>query len=176
MLFHTWSFVVFFIVVYVVYLSLKKTQLWIYWLLVNSYFFYGWWNLLYLLLIVYSTLLDYVGIFMERNRCKMLWLIVSTANNLFLLGSFKSANFVTENANNVPNWLSIDVYLPAPGVSLPARISFYTFQSMSYTIDFYRGRIEREPNLIRFTACVSPSSQLVADPIERASALLPQLR
>lgn len=177
MLFHTWPFLIFFLVVYVVYLALRKTPFWLHWMLASSYFFYGWWNPLYLLLIVYSTLLDYfVVILMDRSSRKFFWLMISLANNLFLLGFFKYAQFVTDNLNSILFTIGIDFTLPAPNVLLPVGISFYTFQSMSYTIDFFRGRIERERNVVRFAAFVSLFPQLVAGPIERASALLPQLK
>ncbi|MFP6611266.1 MAG: hypothetical protein VB835_03060, partial [Pirellulales bacterium] len=78
MLFHTWPFLLFFLIVYAVYLALGKTPFWLHWLLAASYFFYGWWNRLYLLLIAYSTVLDYlVVIVMERSGRKKLWLLVS---------------------------------------------------------------------------------------------------
>jgi alginate O-acetyltransferase complex protein AlgI len=177
MLFHTWPFLVFFLVVWVVYFGLRKTPFWLHWLLVASYVFYGWWNPLYLILIVYSTLLDYfVVIFMERSSRKLVWLVISMANNLFLLGFFKYAQFITDNANLILSQFGVVYSLPAPDVLLPVGISFYTFQSMSYTIDFYRGQIERERSLVRFAAFVSLFPQLVAGPIERASALLPQLK
>ncbi|MCH7688247.1 MAG: MBOAT family protein, partial [Planctomycetes bacterium] len=176
MLFHTWPFLLFFVVAYTVYLALRKTQYWLHWLLAASYFFYGWWNPLYLLLIVYSTALDYgVVNAMDRGRRKKLWLWISIANNLALLGFFKYAGFVTDNINALLTQFDLPYYVPAPGVLLPVGISFYTFQSMSYTIDFYRGQIEREKSFVRFAAFVSLFPQLVAGPIERARQLLPQL-
>lgn len=177
MLFHTWPFALFFIVVYAVYLGLRRTRFWLHWLLIASYVFYGWWNPLYLLLIVYSTLLDYaVVVAMDRSVRKKLWLAISLVNNLLLLGFFKYAGFVTENIN----WLLVQAgstyEVPAPDILLPVGISFYTFQSMSYTIDFYRGEVERERSFIRFATFVSLFPQLVAGPIERSSQLLPQLK
>ncbi|MDP6445410.1 MAG: MBOAT family protein, partial [Pirellulaceae bacterium] len=173
MLFHTWPFLLFFLIVYAVYLPLRRTSLWLHWLLAASYFFYGWWNPLYLLLVVYSTALDFfVVIAMERTRWKGPWLWVSLLNNLLLLGFFKYGAFVTENINSGLTAVGVDYALPSPGVLLPVGISFYTFQSMSYTIDFYRGKIDRERNFIRFAAFVSLFPQLVAGPIERASQLL----
>ncbi|MEO8497127.1 MAG: MBOAT family O-acyltransferase, partial [Planctomycetota bacterium] len=167
----------FFIIVYAVYLPLRRTPLWLHWLLATSYFFYGWWNPLYLLLVVYSTALDYfVVIAMERSQRKKLWLWVSLVNNLFLLGFFKYGAFVTQNINDGLLHLNLNYALPSPDVLLPVGISFYTFQSMSYTIDFYRGEIDRERSFVRFAAFVSLFPQLVAGPIERASELLPQLR
>ena len=176
MLFHTWPFLLFFLVVYVVYIALRKTPYWLHWLLVSSYFFYGWWNPLYLLLIVYSTLLDYFCVIqMDRSPRRTRWLVMSISNNLLLLGFFKYAGFVTENLNGLLVQLGVGYEVRAPGVLLPVGISFYTFQSMSYTIDFYRQQVQRERSFVRFAAFVSLFPQLVAGPIERASQLLPQL-
>ncbi|MCA9271039.1 MAG: MBOAT family protein [Planctomycetales bacterium] len=176
MLFHTWPFLAFFAVVYGGFLALKKTPYWLHWLLAASYFFYGWWNPLYLLLIVYSTVLDYAVVaWMDGSRRKTFWLLVSIVNNLALLGFFKYAGFVTENFNFLLAAANAGWRLPAPDVLLPVGISFYTFQSMSYTIDFYRGEIKRERSFVRFATFVSLFPQLVAGPIERAKELLPQL-
>lgn len=175
MLFHTWPFLLFFLATYVIFLSLGRTRFWLPWLLVASYFFYGWWNPLYLILIAYSTLLDYYAVyFMDRSHRKMRWLIVSLVNNLFLLGFYKYANFVTDNINVLLEKFGAGYSLPEPNILLPVGISFFTFQSMSYTIDFYRGKIQRETSLVRFATFVSFFPQLVAGPIERAAALLPQ--
>jgi len=177
MLFHTWVFLVFFVLFYAVYLLCRKTRFREPWLLVSSYVFYAWWNPLYLLLIVWSTLIDYTAVtFMERSSRRKLWLTLSIVNNLFLLSLFKYGPFITENINLLLARLGIPISIPAPGVLLPVGISFYTFQSMSYTIDFYRGRIERERSFIRFATFVSLFPQLVAGPIERARNLIPQLR
>jgi alginate O-acetyltransferase complex protein AlgI len=177
MLFHTWIFLIFFVVFYAVYLQIKTTRLREPWLLISSYVFYGWWNPLYLLLIVWSTLIDYASVtFMDRSGRRKLWLTLSIVNNLFLLSLFKYGPFITENLNLLLSRLGIPLSIPAPGVLLPVGISFYTFQSMSYTIDFYRGKIEREKSFIRFATFVSLFPQLVAGPIERAKNLLPQLR
>lgn len=177
MLFHTWHFLVFFLIVYLVYLPLRKTRFWLPWLLAGSYFFYGWWNPLYLFLIVYSTTLDYLVVgWMEKSQKKKAWLMVSIVNNLSLLGFFKYAGFVTDSLNLLLSHLEIPLVIPAPGVLLPVGISFYIFQSMSYTIDFYRGIIKREPSFVRFATFISLFPQLVAGPIERAKNLLSQLR
>jgi alginate O-acetyltransferase complex protein AlgI len=215
MLFHTWIFAAFFLLVYPVYLLVKNTRLRAPWLLLASYVFYGAWNPLYLILIVYATLVDYTAVcLMARTRrrwLRTLWLALSVANSVALLSQFKYAGFVVNSINSLLGWLGIGLALPAPGVIwpvgfellgnsisgglnpllarlgipytvprvgllLPVGISFYTFQSMSYTIDFYRGRIPKEPNLIRFATFVSLFPQLVAGPIERARNLLPQLR
>ncbi|NQT16977.1 MAG: MBOAT family protein, partial [Planctomycetes bacterium] len=100
---------------------------------------------------------------------------VSIVNNLGLLGFFKYGQFVTDNVNSLLTRLAIPYEVPDPGFLLPVGISFYVFQSMSYTIDYYRGNVEREPSFIRYATFVSLFPQLVAGPIERARNLLPQL-
>lgn len=176
MLFHSWHFLVFFIIVYLVYLPLRRTRFYLHWLLASSYFFYGWWNPLYLLIILYSTAADYfVVIWMEKSQKKKLWLTISIINHLLLLGFFKYGSFVTENLNIVLSKLGLPFTIPAPGILLPVGISFYTFQAMTYLIDFYRGGIGREPSFIRFATFVSLFPQLLAGPIQRAKNLLPQL-
>ncbi|HPM80122.1 MAG TPA: MBOAT family O-acyltransferase [Candidatus Anammoximicrobium sp.] len=201
MLFHTWTFLLFFAVFYPVYLLIKGTRLKLPWLLTASYVFYGWWNPVYLILIVWATLVDYLAVVgMARTRWKKPWLVLSLLNNLSLLGFFKYGRFVVENLNSLAAWLGlpwtlgdpdvrflsdavnsllygcgIDHTVPAFSYLLPVGISFYVFQSMSYTIDYYRGNVAFEPNFVRYATFVSLFPQLVAGPIERASNLLPQL-
>jgi D-alanyl-lipoteichoic acid acyltransferase DltB (MBOAT superfamily) len=176
MLFHTWPFALFFIIFYLAYLALKNTKLRFPWLLAASYFFYACFNPLYLILISYSTLLDYLVVMrMEKSTRKKFWLSISIINNLGLLGFFKYGAFVTDNINLLLSSLKIPFAIASPGILLPVGISFYIFQSMSYTIDFYRGNIEREKSLIRYATFVSLFPRLVAGPIERAKNLLPQL-
>ncbi len=177
MLFHTWTFLLFFSIFYPVYLALKGTRLRTPWLLLASYVFYGWWNPLYLLLILWSTGVDYVAVLgMARSRRRKPWLALSIVNNLGLLGFFKYGQFVAENLNLLLESMAVPYAVPAPDVLLPVGISFFVFQSMSYTIDFYRGQVEQEPNFLRYATFVSLFPQLVAGPIERARNLLPQLR
>ena len=158
------------------------------WLLAASYFFYGWWNPLYLFLIIYSTALDYyVGLKLDRLsrrgtqikgvwQSKKMWLTLSVVNNLFLLGFFKYAGFVTDNLNTLFSWLHLGLAIPPPGILLPIGISFFTFQSMSYSIDVYRRQFQAERNFIKFATFVAFFPQLIAGPIERAKSLLPQLQ
>lgn len=202
MLFHTWTFVLFFLIVYPVYLALKGTRFKLPWLLAASYIFYGAWSPLYLVLILWSTTVDYLAVVaMSRGRWRKPWLALSICNNLGMLGFFKYGEFVIENVNAAllrfgmpyeiasPNLTfvsdSLNGLLSSVGVGysvppmdflLPVGISFYVFQSMSYTIDFYRGNVDKEPNFIRYATFVSLFPQLVAGPIERAKNLLPQLR
>lgn len=177
MLFHTWTFVVFFTIVMAVYVPLRRTKLWTLWLLLASYTFYGWWNPLFLILIFYTSLLDwFIGMRISTSNKPGRWLAVSITNDLFLLGFFKYAGFFTENVRTLFTILHIPIDIPAPNIILPVGISFFTFQAMSYTIDVYLKQVKVEKSLIRFLAFVSLFPQLVAGPIERAKALLPQMR
>ena len=177
MLFHSWVFVLFFAVFYPVFHLTKHTRLKDPWLLFCSYVFYGWWNPLYLVLIAWSTTVDYLMVTrMARSNRRGAWLSVSVVNNLALLGFFKYGGFVAENLNVLFSSVGIPLSLPAPDVLLPVGISFYVFQSLSYTIDFYRGRVEKEKSFVRYATFVSLFPQLVAGPVERAGNLLPQLR
>jgi alginate O-acetyltransferase complex protein AlgI len=176
MLFHTWAFALFFLVFYPVYLLVKYTRLKLPWLLAASYFFYACFNPLYLFLIGYSTLVDYTVVQrMAKSPHRKMWLSVSIINNIILLGFFKYGAFVTDNLNALLSSLNISYALPEPGFLLPVGISFYVFQSMSYTIDYYRGNLEKENSLIAYAAFVSLFPRLLAGPIERARNLLPQL-
>ncbi len=199
MLFHTWVFLVFFLIVYPVHLLLRRTRCMSLWLMLASYVFYGWWNPWYLLLLFGTSAIDYLMVLlMERSATKggrRGWLIVSLLSNFGFLGYFKYSGFITDNLNVLLANLGLSFALPDPitypnallgwlgipeghrfaAVILPIGISFHTFQSMSYTIDAYFGHIQTERSFVRFLAFVSFFPQLVAGPIERASNLLPQL-
>jgi len=199
MLFHTWVFFVFFLIVYPVYLLVRRNnQLMNLWLMIASYTFYGWWNPWYLLLLFGTSAIDYLMVLlMERSRrTRTFWLVISLVSNFGFLGYFKYSGFITENLNTFLAHLGLSAKLPDPaaypnsmlsllGVSedyfftrviLPIGISFHTFQSMSYTIDAYKGVIQTERSFVRFLTFVSFFPQLVAGPIERARNLLPQLQ
>ncbi len=182
MLFNTWPFALFFLILYPTYIALKGTRFRLPLLLVASYFFYAWGKpsyliiILYLSLILYVSLVDYMMVLlMSVTRWKKLWLSVSVINSLALLGIFKYGTFVTDNLNVLLSSLGIPYMVPAPGIFLPVGLSFYIFQSMSYTIDFYRGDIERQKSFIRYATFVSLFPRLLMGPIERAKNLLPQL-
>lgn len=253
MLFHTWPFLLFLLIVVPVYFALRKTRLWLPWLTVASYFFYGWWNPYYLFLVLYSTVLDF-GLVALMDHCpreghradvwarltrlrfedrvlktafigatlgtlvilslavtgpktlrpamaalgllvflmalgalwssRRIWLLISLINNLALLLFFKYARFVIENLNGALAWAHLSLKLPDPSTLmpfgfdylLPVGISFFTFQSLSYTIDFYFGNVHRERNFLRFATFVCFFPQLMAGPIERARHLLPQFK
>jgi alginate O-acetyltransferase complex protein AlgI len=134
-------------------------------------------NPLYPILILYSSLVDYAVVTaMEKWGRSRIWLLISIVNNLGLLSFFKYGAFITDNINALLSWLGISYIVPQPGILLPVGLSFYTFQSMTYTIEYYRGNIEREKNFLTYAAFVSFFPRLVAGPIERAKNLLPQLR
>jgi alginate O-acetyltransferase complex protein AlgI len=148
-------------------------------LLVASYAFYMSWNWRYAGLIALSTLIDYlIGLRMAREsvqvRRKAL-LVASLILNLGLLGVFKYFNFFLGLANEGAHLLGVQVSLPFHHLLLPVGISFYTFQTLSYSIDLYHRRIEHEPSLVKFAVYVAFFPQLVAGPIVRAIDFLPQL-
>ena len=151
------------------------------WLLAASYFFYGYWNPLFLLLLLFSTAVDYFcGLGMERyrekGRIRKLLLLCSICVNLGLLFSFKYLDFFGETVNHFCAMLSVPYRVPALNLVLPVGISFYTFQTMSYSIDVYRGDFPAEHDPISFALYVTYFPQLVAGPIESPGNLLPQLK
>ena len=198
MLFHTWVFVVFFLIVFPVYLLVRKNnRLMNLWFMLASYTFYGWWNPWYLLLLFGTSAIDYwMVLLMDRKQnTRKLWLIISLVSNFGFLAYFKYSGFITENLNALFTQMGSGFQLPNPAfypnaalgrpehgdwlfkeVILPIGISFHTFQSMSYTIDAYFRQIKTERSFIRFLTFVSFFPQLVAGPIERAHNLLPQLQ
>ena len=148
-------------------------------LLVASYIFYGWWDWRFLGLIAFSTVVDYfVGIRVAEapeKHIKKRWMAVSLLVNLGLLAYFKYANFFIESWVDAWAMMGVTMYASSLQVILPVGISFYTFQTLSYSIDIYRGTLKPTHSLINFAAFVSFFPQLVAGPIERASRLLPQM-
>lgn len=177
MLFHSLDFLVFFAVVFPVHLLLRSTAWMNLWLLVASYFFYAWWNPAYLLLIFGTTLVDfYVVRQMERSPRKKVWLSLSLLSNLGALAFFKYVRFFSENVNALLGAAGLPAALPVLDPILPLGISFFTFQSISYAIDVYRGTFPAEQNLVRYAAYVSFFPQMISGPICRAGSLIPQLR
>jgi D-alanyl-lipoteichoic acid acyltransferase DltB (MBOAT superfamily) len=144
-----------------------------------SCLFYMAWHPAYIVLILGSTTLDYVAghqIHASRDAgVRRGWLLASLIGNLGLLGTFKYFNFFAEAVRDTLALGGLHVSAPHLDVLLPVGISFYTFQTLSYTIDIYRGRIEPERNPVKFAFFVTYFPQLVAGPIVRASELLPQL-
>lgn len=174
--FFTFLLIVFFTYWFVVYKKLKLQNIL---LLIASYVFYGWWDYRFLSLIAISTIVDYfVGLQIYKSKNKQVgkkWLLVSIIFNIALLGFFKYYNFFVES------WIDLFASLGyvtenkwTLKVILPVGISFYTFQTLSYSIDIYKEKLKPTRDFISFAAFVSFFPQLVAGPIERASNLLPQ--
>lgn len=180
MLFNSIDFAVFLPVVFVIYWFVvnKNLKLQNVFIVCASYVFYGWWDWRFLSLILFSTLVDYmVGVALARqqhiNKRKIL-LWTSIAVNLGFLGFFKYYNFFVDNFVEAFTFFGQDIQPNTLNIILPVGISFYTFQTLSYTIDVYKRRLEPTGDFVSFAAFVSFFPQLVAGPIERASNLLPQ--
>ena len=179
MLFNTIDFAIFLPIVVISYYLIPHKYRWVL-LLAASYYFYMSWKVEYVLLIIASTLVDYFGgIKMGKladRRSRLPWLILSLCVNLGLLFFFKYFNFATENLNLLFQKVGLSREIPMMKLLLPVGISFYTFQTLSYSIDVYFGRQKAEKHLGYFALYVSFFPQLVAGPIERYSRLAPQLR
>ena len=176
MLFYKWSFILPFILMYLFYIRLgRRSQNFL--ILAAGYYFYGMWNWRFLPLLIITTGFDYAaGRLIEKFDTdpfkRKLCLIVSMTVNLGMLGYFKYANFFVESMASI---LPLHINGPIVKVILPAGISFYTFQSMSYVIDVYKRHIKAERNILDFAAFVSYFPHLVAGPIQRAEVLLAQI-
>jgi alginate O-acetyltransferase complex protein AlgI len=148
--------------------------------LAASYFFYGWWEWRFLGLLLFTTIAAYlfaIGISVSgRTATGRTLLTVSLATNLAVLGIFKYANFFALSLASALSACGLQVSIPTLNLLLPVGISFYTFQTMAYTIDVWRGTIPPERNFLNFAAFVSFFPLLLAGPIERGSHLLPQLK
>lgn len=146
-------------------------------LLVASYIFYGWWDYRFLFLMFFSSLVDYtVGYYMPQSSNKKMLLAFSLIINLGLLMFFKYFNFFIDSAQDLMHLFGFRSNYHVLSIILPVGISFYTFQTLSYSLDVYKGKIKPEKNFIFFLNYVSFFPQLVAGPIERAARFLPQFR
>jgi len=178
MLFNTWTFAAFFAVVCAAYFPLRRNlRAQNVLLLLASYVFYGWWDWRFLTLIWISTAVDFVvarSMSRTDDKRRKALLLTSVFVNLGILGFFKYFGFFVESAEELLRGIGLDPHLPILHVVLPVGISFYTFQTMAYTIDVYRRRLEPTTDWLVFGLYVCYFPQLVAGPIERAQQLLPQ--
>ena len=178
MLFHSIEFILFFIIVLGAYYAIPHRNRW-FLLLLASYIFYAWWKPAYAFLILFSTGVDYlVALRIDASHQKgqrKYWLWLSLLLNLGILGTFKYLDFLLENIALLGTFSGASVDFPKLNWVLPIGISFYTFQTLSYTIDVYRKKIKPEMHFCFFALYVSFFPQLVAGPIERATRLLPQI-
>jgi len=180
MLFNTIDFVVFFIILLTTIVAIKHKKFQHVFLLIISYFFFYYSSNYLIILLIASTLLDfYVGKAIWDNKNilkKKILLILSLVGNLGLLGFFKYADFAILQFNYLGEQFNLANDIPFLNLALPIGISFYTFQTISYTVDIYRGKLKPSESLKEFALFVAFFPQLVAGPIVRASEFLPQLR
>jgi D-alanyl-lipoteichoic acid acyltransferase DltB (MBOAT superfamily) len=178
MLFNSLEFLIFFPIVIALYFATPHKWRWVL-LLAASYYFYMCWKPEYIILIIVSTIIDYIaarGIARSPDGFhKKLYLGISMASNLGILFFFKYFTFLNESTRALFDSFNIFYGMPMYDILLPVGISFYTFQTMSYTIDVYRGTTQVENHFGKFAVFVSFFPQLVAGPIERSSNLLPQV-
>ena len=180
MLFNSIDFFIFLPIVFILYWfvflkNLKKQNIL---LLLASYVFYGWWDWRFLGLIIFSSFVDYsIGVYLSKTdveKKRKLLLFTSIVINLGFLGFFKYYNFFLDSFIEAFTFFGKSMSADRLNIILPVGISFYTFQTLSYTIDVYRKKLEPTKDIIAFFAFVSFFPQLVAGPIERATNLLPQ--
>jgi hypothetical protein len=180
MLFIEFRFFWFFLVVFSVYWSLRKNRSRKLWLPVCSYIFCAAWNWKFLFLLMGSSALDYlVGMMLTRTknpRARHAWLILSLCANLGTIAFFKYYNFFVTSAATFLEWLGLPASVHTLNIVIPVGVSFYTFHSMSYTIDVYRGKLRAVPNVLDLACSIGFFPQMVAGPIVRAFAFLPQLK
>jgi alginate O-acetyltransferase complex protein AlgI len=180
MLFNSLDFAIFLPIVFILYwfVTGRNLKLQNFLIVAASYLFYGWWDWRFLSLILFSTLVDYsVGLKLkaeddQTKRKILLW--ISILVNLGFLGFFKYYNFFLDNFITAFSFFGSEIKANSLNIILPVGISFYTFQTLSYTIDVYKRKLEPTKDFIMFSAFVSFFPQLVAGPIERATHLLPQ--
>jgi D-alanyl-lipoteichoic acid acyltransferase DltB (MBOAT superfamily) len=178
MLFNSSHFLIFFPIVVLLFFSVKKVKFRQIMLLAASWYFYAAWKPEYIFLLLLSTTIDYIAAIRldktTQNKKRKLLVWLSIISNLSILFSFKYFHFFDRNLHRVLAHYDLFQGNAFEELLLPVGISFYTFQTISYTIDVYKRRIKAEPNFFKFALFVSFFPQLVAGPIERAGHLLPQ--
>lgn len=179
MIFTEFRFLLFFLVVFALYWMLRNNTARKTWLLITSYFFYGSWDWRFLSLILISTFVDYLAgkkIYQAQSRVKKrYWLTVSIITNIGILGFFKYYNFFIDSAIHFFAFLGISFNATSLNIILPVGISFYTFQTLSYSLDIYYEKLRPRESFLDLALFVAFFPQLVAGPIVRAKNFLPQL-
>ena len=179
MVFNSITFLIFILIFFPTYWLLKgRARMWL--CLIASYIFYGWWDWRFLGIVMFTTTLDYwLGVLIEdaeNAKKRKNLLILSVVSNLSFLGFFKYFNFFADSFVKVLQAVGFEQNWHTLHIILPIGISFYTFQSMSYTIDVYRKEIKAERDFFLYATFVSFFPQLVAGPIVRARQFLPQFQ
>ncbi|HXI22221.1 MAG TPA: MBOAT family protein [Gemmatimonadales bacterium] len=172
MLFNSFVFIGLFLpITYCVFWLLRTAEQRYVWLAVTGYVFYGYWDPRFCLLMLFSTIVSYTAgrgfLRWQDPKRRKLCLVVPITVDLLLLGFFKYADFVLDTIRGSAHYLGLTTHLPHLGIILPIGISFYTFHTISYIVDSYRGVIRPTRNFFEFAAYVSLFSQLVAGPIVR---------
>ena len=145
-------------------------------LLIASYVFYGWWDWRFLILILITSLSSFLsGLYIAKSHNKRFFLTANICLNLGILAVFKYYGFFADNLNLLLSQFGFSLDMPTWRIILPVGISFYTFQSLSYSIDVYRGKLPATRDIVAFCTYIAFFPQLVAGPIERATNLLPQM-
>lgn len=180
MLFNSVEYLLFLPIVFLLYWSIaKRLKIQNAFIVIASYIFYGWWDIRFLALIIFTTICSYISGCLigkcESNNIARKWVSgVNIAINLTVLGVFKYYDFFVESFAQMFSAFGLNVDYVTLNIVLPVGISFYTFQALSYSIDVYRRQLNPTRDLIAFVAYISFFPQLVAGPIERATSLLPQ--
>ncbi|MEN8138608.1 MAG: MBOAT family O-acyltransferase [Bacteroidota bacterium] len=180
MFFNSIDFAIFLPIVFFLYwfVADKNLKLQNFLIVIASYTFYGWWDWRFLSLVLFSTIVDYsIGVKLSDEESKYkrkIYLWISILVNLGFLGFFKYYNFFQDSFVSAFSFFGTEIQSNSLNIILPVGISFYTFQTLSYTIDVYKRKLEPTKDFIAFSAFVSFFPQLVAGPIERATNLLPQ--
>ena len=176
MSFTSFQFIIFLPIVFILYWIIVPKYQWFV-ILISSYYFYMCWNVKYALLILFVTVVSYISAILIKKhpKHKKLFLLISIIVSLLCLFFFKYFNFLSDSVYSLAQILGIHTNRVILKVVLPVGISFYTFQSMSYVIDVYRGDAKEEHHFGKYAAFVSFFPQLVAGPIERTNNLLPQI-
>lgn len=172
MLFNSFVFLLAFLpITYLIFWALRSASSRYIWLTITGYVFYGYWDARFCLLMAFSTLVSYFAglglLYFHTNVHRRLCLIIPISVDLLLLGFFKYTNFILQSVRDLTGYLGQSITTPMYNIILPVGISFYTFHTISYIVDCYRGTIRPTRNLFEFSAYVSLFSQLVAGPIVR---------
>ncbi|HPS57447.1 MAG TPA: MBOAT family O-acyltransferase [Spirochaetota bacterium] len=177
MLFQTWTFFLFFAVLYLLFRIIRSSEGRGFLILFASLLFYALWNPWYIFLLLWIITADYTVVYlMERYGRRKSILALSVINSILVLGFFKYAGFLSDSINSMLAAAGTAASIPRPEIILPAGISFYIFISMGYVFDYYYGSTQREKSWFKYALFVSFFPQILAGPIGRAAKLLPQLR
>ncbi|MBQ8188766.1 MAG: MBOAT family protein [Lachnospiraceae bacterium] len=178
MLFNSLAFAVFLPIVFLLYWAIPQKYRWIV-LFISSYYFYMSWNVKYVVLILFTTAISYAAALgmekLHKQSTKRLLVIGAVGASLLVLFFFKYFDFTQNTVVRLMQMFAVEVHPVTLALMLPVGISFYTFQTLSYAIDVYRGEVKAERNFFKYATFVSFFPQLVAGPIERTGNLLPQI-